>query len=96
MDVNGEEDGLQKENAYFNVIHTRVHRFKSFTLWLIHGPMREMLSLASMEMRSENTNNISIFFTLFNEVLEKVSGIKCYKFNLRCFCAMRGAPIIEQ
>ena len=25
MDVNGEEDGLQKENAYFDMMHTRVH-----------------------------------------------------------------------
>ena len=83
MDVNGEQDSLQ-ENAYFNAMHTRVHRFKSFALWLIHGPMREMLRLASMEMRSENTNDISIFFMLFNEVLEQVSGIKGYKFNLRC------------
>ena len=52
--------------------------------------MREMLRLASMEMRSENTNDISIFFTLFNEVLEEVSGIKGYKFNLRCFMCDEG------
>ena len=43
MDVNGGEDGLQKENAYFDATHTRVHGFKSFALWLIHGPMWEML-----------------------------------------------------
>ena len=43
MDVNGEEDGLQKENSYFYATHTRVHGFNSFTLWLIHCPIREML-----------------------------------------------------
>ena len=32
MDINGEEDGLQKENAYFDATRTRFHRFKSFTL----------------------------------------------------------------
>ena len=90
MDVNGGEDGLQKENTYFDATHTRVHGFKSFTLWLIHGPMREMLRLASMEMRTENTNDISIFFTLFNEVLQKVSGIEGYKFNPRCFMCDEG------
>ena len=58
MDVNGDEDRLQKENAYFGAMHTRVRGFKSFALWLIHDPMREMLRLASMEMRSENTNDI--------------------------------------
>ena len=52
--------------------------------------MREMLRLASMEMRSENTNGISIFFTLFNEVLEQGSGLKGYKFNLRCFMCEEG------
>ena len=30
MDVNGPEDGLQKENAFFDVTHTRVHGFKNF------------------------------------------------------------------
>ena len=49
-----------------------------------------MLRLASMEMRTENTNDISIFFTLFNEVLQKVSGIEGYKFNLRCFMCDEG------
>ena len=90
MDINGEEYGLQKENAYFNVTHTRVHRFKSFALWLIHGHIREMLRLASMEMRTENTHDISIFFTLFNQVLEKVSGIEGYKFNPQCFMCDEG------
>ena len=50
MDVNGSEDGLQMENAYFDATHTRVHGFKSFALWLVHGPMQEMIRLASMEM----------------------------------------------
>ena len=87
MDINGEENILQKENAYFDATHTRVHGFKSFALWLIHGPIGKMLRLASTEMRSENTNDI---FTLFNEVLEQVSGIKGYKFNPRCFMCDEG------
>ena len=74
MDVNGKEDGLQKENAYFDTMHTRVHGFKSFTLWLIHGPVREMLRLASMEMRSENTNDISIFLHYLMKYWRKCLG----------------------
>ena len=61
MDVNGPEDGLPKENAFFDVTHTRVHGFKSFSLLLVHGPMWEMIWLASMEMHSENSNDIAIF-----------------------------------
>ena len=90
MDVNGPEDGLQMENTYFDATHTRVHGFKSFALWLVHGPMWEMIHLASMEMRTENSNDIAIFFQLFYEILEKVSGIPNYKFNPRCFLCDEG------
>ena len=90
MDVNGPEVGLQKENASFDAPHTRVHGFKSFALWLVHGPMHEMICLESMEMRTENSNDIAIFSTLFNEILEKVSGNENYKFNPRCFLCDKG------
>ena len=60
MEVNGEEDGLQKENVYFDAMHTRVHGFKSFALRLIHGPMRVMRRLASNEV-SENTMTFQYF-----------------------------------
>ena len=91
MDVNNEEDtGLQEENAFFDVTHMRVFGFKSFGLWLVHSSMREMVHLASMEMRSENSDDIAIFFMLFNEMIEKVSGIKNYKLNPRCFLCDEG------
>ena len=92
MDVNNEEDtGLQEENAFLDATHMRVFVFKSFRLWLVHSSMREMVCLASMEM-SENSEDIAIFFRLFNEMLEKVSGIKNYKFTPRCFlCDEAGA-----
>ena len=47
--------------------------------------MREMIHLALMKMRSENSEDIAIFFRLFNEMLGKASGIPNYKFNPRCF-----------
>ena len=43
-----------------------------------------------MELHTENTKDISIFFTLFNEVLEDVSGRKGYKFNPRVFVYEEG------
>ena len=92
MDVNNEEDtGLQEENAFFDMTQMRVFGFKSFGFWLVHSSMRE-ICLASMEMRSGNSDDIAIFFMLFNKMLEKVSGIKNYKFNPRCFlCDEAGA-----
>ena len=63
MDVNNQEEtGLQEENAFFDATHTRVFGFKSFALWLVHSSMREMVRLASMEMRSESSEDIAIFF----------------------------------
>ena len=74
MDFNNEEDtGLQEENSFFDVMHVS---FWLQELWLVHSCMREMVHLVSMEMRSENSEDIAIFFRLFNEMQEKVSGIK--------------------
>ena len=33
---------------------------------------------------------MSIFFTLFNEILEKVTGKKGYRFNPKCFVCDEG------
>ena len=43
-----------------------------------------------MELCTENTKDINIFFPLFNEVLENVSGKKGYKFNPRAFMCDKG------
>ena len=81
MDVNNEEEtGLQNENAYFDVTHCQVFGFKSFALWLVHSSMREMIHLASVEMHTENAEDIVLFFN------------HKYKFNPRCFlCDEAGA-----
>ena len=93
MDVNNEEEtGLQNKNAFFDVIHCRVFGFKSFALWLVHSSKREMICLTSMEMCTENVEDIMLFFRLFNEILQKVTGNDKYKFNPRCFlCDEAGA-----
>ena len=73
-------------------MHMRVFSFESLGLWLVHLSITDMICLASMEMRSENSENIAIFFRLFNEMLEMVSEIPNYKFNPRCFlCDEAGA-----
>ena len=41
-------------------------------------------------MTTENSKDIVIFFTLFNEVLEKVSGKKGYKSNPRAYVCDEG------
>ena len=92
MDVDGEANILQMENAYFDATHTRVYGFKSLGLWLIHPAMKKILRLASMEIRSEHHEDIALFFRLFNEILSTVKGEQNYQFNPRYFvCDEAGA-----
>ena len=42
--------------------------------------MRRILRLAMMEVKSESTHKISIFWELFNEIPSEIKG-KNYKFN---------------
>ena len=85
MDVDGPENPLQLENAYFDATHQHVHGFKSLGLWIYHPSMRKILRLASMEIRTENTEDITKFFLFFNEIMEKHTGKIGIKFNPRCF-----------
>lgn len=91
MDVDGEENVFQLENAYFDCCHTRVHGFKSIGMWTYHSTMNKIVRLASMELRSESTASISEFLSLFNEMLQKVSGKPGYKFNPRTFMCDEGS-----
>ena len=97
MDIDGPPHIFQNENAYFDTTHSRMYRFKSIALWLHHPPLAKLICLANMEIRSENTNNITIFFELFNEILQKEMKnpeYKCRVVNispeesvLACSCA---------
>ena len=42
--------------------------------------MRRILRLAMMEVKSESTKEISLFWQLFNDILTEIKG-KNYKFN---------------
>ena len=65
MDVDShEKSALQEENAYFDATHMRIHRFKSLGLWMYQPPMRKIFRLASMDIHSENSKDIAIFFHL--------------------------------
>ena len=85
MDVNGEDNILQLENAYFDTTHSHVQYFKSLGMWLVHPAMKKVLRLASMEIHLEHHKDIVLFLHLFNKILEEVSGKEGYKFNPRYF-----------
>ena len=84
MDQDGEENPLQQEDAFFDGCHSRCTRFISLGLWVQHPSMRHVIRLASMEVRSEATEDIAIFFKLINE-MQQIVGKKeeGYMFNPR-------------
>ena len=80
MDQNGPEHPLQAEDTYYNGCHSRCTGYKTLALFVYHTAMHHILSLATMEVKSESTKEISLFWELFNEILSEIKG-KNYKFN---------------
>ena len=81
---NEEKNVLQQEDCYFDGAHSRCRGFVSLALWLFHTSIRRLLKLAYMEVRSEGSEQIALFFKLWNEVL-RMAGKKTstYFFNPR-------------
>ena len=81
---NTEENALMEEDCYFDGAHSRCRGFISLALWLFHTSMRRLLKLACMEVKSESTECIAMFFKLWNECL-RLAGMKnsTYMFNPR-------------
>ena len=70
MDIDGEENMLQLENAYFDATHLRTQYFKSLGMWLVHPAMKKVLHLASMEY-IQNITRILHCFSLSSTKLWK-------------------------
>ena len=97
MDQDGLEHPLQGEEAYFDGCHSRCAGCKTLALFVYHSAMCHILRLATMEVKSKSTHEISIFWELFNEILSEIKG-RNYKFNPKSimvdenganYCAMR-------
>ena len=80
MDHNGPEHPLQAEDTYFNGCHSRCTGYKTLALFVYHTAMHRILRLATIEVKSKLTKEISLFWELFNEILSKIKG-KNYMFN---------------
>ena len=83
MDQNGPEHPLQAEDPYFDGCHSRYTGYKTLALFVYHTAMCYILRLVMMEVKSESTQEISLFWELFNEILTEIKG-KNYKFNPKC------------
>ena len=94
LDQKGAKNPLQGECLFFDGAHSRCTDYVALALWVYHIAMRKLIRLASMYVKSESSKSVKIFFTLFNEVLQKVSGNPEYKLNPRfILCDNSGANL---
>ena len=82
MDQDGLEHTLQGEEAYFDGCHSWCVGYKTLALFAYHTAMQCILRLATMEVKSESTCEITVFWEYFNEILSDIEG-RAYKFNPR-------------
>ena len=80
IDQNGPEHPLQGKEAYFDGCHSICAGYKTLALFVYHTAMCHILRLSMMEVKSDSTHEISIFWELFNEILSEING-RNYKFN---------------
>ena len=83
-DGNGQ---MKDEYAHVDATHKRCRGFKTVTLWAYHEISRKLVCLAIMDIENENTENLTIFWTLMNEMLQELSGNSEYTFNPKGFVA---------
>ena len=82
MDQVGDKNALQEEDAFFDGSHSRCTGYISLGLWVHHPALRRVIRLVSMEVKSESTENLVLFWRLVNEMLQKLGKKgKDYKFN---------------
>jgi len=93
MDGDGEHF-LNTDFCFFDGKHKRCRGFVTLTASVYNSLLRKQVTLATMEAERENTENVSLFWTLFNEVLKKVSGNENAIFNPAGWCTdMAGANL---
>ena len=80
MNQNGPEHPLQGKEAYFNGCHSRCAGYKTLALFVYHMAMYCILRLVMMEVKSESTQEISLFWELFNQIISEIKG-ENYMFN---------------
>ena len=70
-DSNG-EDPMNNEVIYFDGMHKRVKQWKTLTAWAYHPPTRRLLRYATMECKGETTESVTLFWQLFNRILQEM------------------------
>ena len=69
-------DSLSGEYPYFEWMHSRVRGYRTLTLWVYHPGMCKVVLLVVIKTESENTEMVTLFFNLFDECLQELTGDK--------------------
>ena len=78
---------FQDAVAFIDGLYSRVVDYTTLMLW-VHNPVnRHLQCIACMECESENTENITTFLTLVNEMLRQVKGDPNYMWAPKCIMA---------
>ena len=77
---------LNSEFCYFDGKYKRCRGFVTLTGSVYHSLLRKQIILGTMEAESENSENVALFWELFNEILKKVSGNENETFNPIGWC----------
>ena len=97
MGLNMDREGdhfLHEEFCFFDGKRKRCKGYVTLTASVYHPLLRRQITLAVMESESENTENVTLFWNLFNEVLAKVSKDQSTRFNPVGWCTdMAGANL---
>ena len=84
---------MNSEYCFFHGKHNRCREFITLTASVYHPLLRKQIPLAIMEAEQENTANVELFWTLFNEALTKITQTPV-KFNPIGWCTnMAGANL---
>ena len=85
MDRNGEQF-LKDEYCFFAGKFKRCQNFVTLTASVYHPLLKRQIPLAVMEAEQESSENIALFWSLFNEGLQKVTGDYKMVFNPQGWC----------
>ena len=74
---------LSEEFCYFDGKVQQCKGFVSLTASVYHPLLKKVIPLATMVTENENSLSIELFWSYFNDILQKESGLKDYVFNLQ-------------
>ena len=88
MDQNNKvKTPFQDAVAFMDGLHLRVVNHTTLTLWVHNPKIWHLQCTACMECESENTENITAFLPLVNEMLRQVKGDPKYMWAPKCIMA---------